>query len=99
MRQEHRNEKSSPGRGGGAGQRELVTLCQLPFVLSPEAKARIMQGEALLTKQHQVQASAIQVSWHAVPLHLISSVYDSPVQEDTCVCHCQEAQNHVAMLL
>ncbi len=67
MRQEHRNEKSSPGRGAGPSQRELVTLCQLPFVLSPEAKARIMQGEALLTKQHQVQASAIQVSCHAVP--------------------------------
>ncbi|DBA87172.1 TPA: hypothetical protein ACH3X2_005178 [Trebouxia sp. C0005] len=63
---EHRNGTSSPGRGGGPGQRELVTLCQLPFVLSPEAKARIMQGEALLTKQHQVQASAIQALFQGV---------------------------------
>ncbi len=28
-------------------------------------------------------------------LHLVSSVY--VVSEDTCVCHCQEAQCHVAM--
>lgn len=42
-------------------QRQLVSLCQLPFVLNPEAKARIMQGEALLQKQHQAQAWTIQV--------------------------------------
>ena len=42
-------------------QRELVSLCQLPFVLNPEAKARIMQGEAVLQKQHQAQTLTIQV--------------------------------------
>ena len=46
---------------GEAGREELVSLCQLPLVLDPEAKARIMQGEALLQKQHEVQASAINV--------------------------------------
>ena len=50
------NDKKGEGRG-----KELVSLCQLPLVLDPEAKARIMQGEALLQKQHEVQASAINV--------------------------------------
>ena len=54
------------GSGGGARGKELVSLCQLPLVLDPEAKARIMQGEALLQKQHEVQASAINVSMLAV---------------------------------
>ncbi len=98
MRQEHRNEESSPGRGGGPGQRELVTLCQLPFVLSPEAKARIMQGEALLTKQHQVQTSAIQVSWHAVRASHFQCVMLHRSKR-TPVCPCQKAQYDVAMLL
>ena len=51
---------------GEAGREELVSLCQLPLVLDPEAKARIMQGEALLQKQHEVQASAINVGPSAV---------------------------------
>lgn len=41
-----------------------MSLCQLPFVLTPEAKAKIMQGEALLQKQHQMQALTIQVSFN-----------------------------------
>lgn len=53
--QQQQSSKASPR------QRELVSLCQLPFVLTPEAKARIMQGEALMQKQHQAQAWTIQV--------------------------------------
>ena len=55
VQEQHKNSKVSPR------QRELVSLCQLPFVLNPEAKARIMQGEALLQKQHQAQALTLQV--------------------------------------
>ena len=70
--QEH-NRGHQQGEGGPR-QSQLVSLCQLPFVLSPEAKARIMQGEALLQKQHQVQASAIQVTLTTtlIMLHLHS---------------------------
>ena len=64
MWQEQRKGQGPQGGEGGRGLRELLTLCQLPFVLNAEAKARIMQGEALLIKQHQVQSSAIQVHKH-----------------------------------
>ena len=43
-----------PEGGGEDGE-------QTSFILDPEAKARIMQGEARLQKQHSVQASAINV--------------------------------------
>lgn len=59
--QDQRKEERLRAGPGARGFRELVTLCQLPFVLNAEAKARIMQGEALLIKQHHVQSSAIQV--------------------------------------
>lgn len=55
MQDQQNSSKGSPWH------RELVSLCQLPFVLNPEAKARIMQGEALLQKQHLAQALTIQV--------------------------------------
>ena len=57
VQEQHKGSKGHPR------QRELVSLCQLPFVLTPEAKAKIMQGEALLQKQHQMQALTIQVSF------------------------------------
>lgn len=47
---------------GGEEGEQLLSLCQTRFILDPEAKARIMQGEALLQKQHSVQASAINVT-------------------------------------
>ena len=67
MQEQHKSNKA------GARQRELVSLCQLPFVLTPEAKARIMQGEALLQKQHQAQALSIQVSPTSTPQCCVAS--------------------------
>ena len=36
---------------------ELVTFCQLPFLLTAEAKGRILQGEANLQKRHEMRMS------------------------------------------
>ena len=55
VQDQHKSSKAGTWLG------QLVSLCQLPYVLSPEAKARIMQGEALLQKQHQAQTLTIQV--------------------------------------
>lgn len=63
----HRMQEQHKGSKGQPRQRELVSLCQLPFVLTPEAKAKIMQGEALLQKQHQMQALTIQALFQGIP--------------------------------
>ncbi|KAL3150237.1 hypothetical protein ABBQ32_000095 [Trebouxia sp. C0010 RCD-2024] len=62
----HRMQEQHKGSKGQPRQRELVSLCQLPFVLTPEAKAKIMQGEALLQKQHQMQALTIQALFQGI---------------------------------
>ena len=63
----------SPGGGlqqengkkkGGAGKgylTELVSLCQTPFILTPQAKNAILQGEAALFKQENMRAGSMQV--------------------------------------
>jgi hypothetical protein len=38
----------------------LVSFCQMPFLLVPEAKARILYGEAMLQKQQHLSAAAMQ---------------------------------------
>ena len=38
---------------------ELASFCQLPFLLTPEAKGRILQGEANLQKRHEMRASQL----------------------------------------
>lgn len=38
----------------------LVSFCQMPFLLVPEAKARILNGEAMLQKQQHMSAAAMQ---------------------------------------
>ncbi len=43
-----------------AGQ--LASICQTPFVLPPAAKSFILQGEAFMQKQSEVQTSGFQVS-------------------------------------
>ncbi|KAL4425546.1 hypothetical protein ABPG75_009562 [Micractinium tetrahymenae] len=38
----------------------LVSLCQMPYLLTPEAKARIMHGEAAMQQQQHLSAAAMQ---------------------------------------
>lgn len=38
----------------------LVSLCQMPFLLDPEAKSKILHGEAAVQKQHHMSAAAMQ---------------------------------------
>eukprot|EP00192_Tetraselmis_astigmatica_P000681 CAMPEP_0117695176 /NCGR_PEP_ID=MMETSP0804-20121206/27995_1 /TAXON_ID=1074897 /ORGANISM="Tetraselmis astigmatica, Strain CCMP880" /LENGTH=1085 /DNA_ID=CAMNT_0005509221 /DNA_START=121 /DNA_END=3379 /DNA_ORIENTATION=- len=38
----------------------IKSLCQTPFILTPEAKSRILQGEANLQKRHMIQNSNFQ---------------------------------------
>lgn len=38
----------------------LVSFCQMPFLLVPEAKGRILNGEAMLQKQQHLSAAAMQ---------------------------------------
>ena len=47
---------------------ELTSFCQLAFALTPEAKGRILQGEANLQKRHEMRAShlsAVQAGRYA----------------------------------
>ena len=37
----------------------VQTICQTPFVLTPEAKAKITQGEAMISKTAAIQESAL----------------------------------------
>ena len=39
----------------------LVSLCQMPWLLTPEAKARILHGEALMQQQQHLNQAAMQV--------------------------------------
>eukprot|EP00887_Chlorella_sp_A99_P000742 scaffold5.g742.t1 len=39
----------------------LASLCQVPFLLTPEAKARILAGEASMQKQQQLNQAAMQL--------------------------------------
>ena len=46
----------------GKGQlTELVSLCQVPFVLTPKAKAEVLHCEARLQQQNHMRSSGIQV--------------------------------------
>jgi hypothetical protein len=36
-----------------------TTFIQVPLLLTPDAKSRILQGEAAVQKQHVVQSSAM----------------------------------------
>ena len=38
---------------------EFGSFCQLPFLLTPEAKGRILQGEANLQKRHEMRATQL----------------------------------------
>ncbi|XP_002985532.2 probable E3 ubiquitin-protein ligase HERC4 [Selaginella moellendorffii] len=48
----------------------LICYCQVPFILSAEAKSRILQVEANIQKQHIVQASMIE--------HMLGNASASP---------------------
>ena len=41
---------------------ELVSILQLPFVLTAEAKTQILHGEAMMRKQQEMESSVINVS-------------------------------------
>ena len=41
----------------------LASICQVPFVLTPEAKGRILQGEANLQKRHEMRNSRLQAAF------------------------------------
>lgn len=38
----------------------LVSMCQLPFLLTPEAKSKILHGEAMMQKRQHMTQSAMQ---------------------------------------
>ena len=41
----------------------LASICQVPFVLTAEAKGRILQGEANLQKRHEMRNSRLQAAF------------------------------------
>lgn len=52
----------------------LLSLCQMPYLLNPEAKSRILRGEAMAQQQNTMAAATMQVRrcavyCYAVPLH------------------------------
>ena len=51
--QQHR--ESSPGA--------LVSLCQMPYLLNPIAKSRILRGEAVAQQQSNMANATMQASW------------------------------------
>ena len=55
-------QSTSGGRVSGISlllNGQFVSVCQIPFVLTPDSKRRILQGEADLQKQHEVHTSHI----------------------------------------
>jgi len=62
-RSPNRNAAVEPRRRGVPGfpshlrAGELTSFCQTPFLLTPESKVRILQGEASLQKRHEMRAS------------------------------------------
>lgn len=46
-------------RHGPGAPRALVSLCQLPFLLTAEAKARVLRGEALMRQHQDMSAAAV----------------------------------------
>ena len=50
-------EKQSVLHHGAAGAVLPQSLCQLPFLMTPECKKVILQGEAMLLQNHEVQNS------------------------------------------
>ena len=55
------DETEQARRAGAPHSTELLSICQVPFLLTPKAKVQVLQTEAALQKQHQMQHSSIQV--------------------------------------
>ncbi|KAH9314061.1 hypothetical protein KI387_022688, partial [Taxus chinensis] len=65
--------------------KQLVSLCQVPFLLSPKAKSQILQVEADIHKQRSIQRSVIQQMFlhsYAIPF-LVLMVRRSDLIGDT----------------
>ncbi|GAX80909.1 hypothetical protein CEUSTIGMA_g8344.t1 [Chlamydomonas eustigma] len=58
----------------GAGMEAPTCLCQVPFLLTPEAKSRILQGEATVQKHHVMQNSAMAALMQGLHPAAIGSV-------------------------
>ena len=54
-------EASRRTQAGKPHLTELVSLCQVPFLLTPKAKAHVLQIEAWMQKQSSVNASSLRV--------------------------------------
>ncbi|GIL61241.1 hypothetical protein Vafri_15644, partial [Volvox africanus] len=67
--------RSTPPSGSAAAaiSQPLMSLCQTPFLLTPEAKSRILQGEAQIQKEAEMSASAREALLQG--LHPISAVF------------------------
>lgn len=55
------HESSRRKKAGKSRLTELVSLCQVPFILTPQAKCAILQAEATMHKQNEIQNSGLQV--------------------------------------
>eukprot|EP00798_Chlamydomonas_sp_ICE-L_P014653 gene14653-20687_t len=51
---------------GSSSETGVTSLCQVPFLLTPEAKSRILQGEASVQKQQIVQNSALSAIFQGI---------------------------------
>lgn len=76
-------EKQSVLARGAAGAELPQSLCQLPFLMTPECKKVIMQGEAMLMQNHEVQNSLDRamalMQRGTVRFHAVATV---------CFCEC-----------
>lgn len=52
-----KRQRGSPQQGAT----QLVSLCEVPFVLTPEAKGRIFKFEAAFQMHHQVHSFSVNV--------------------------------------
>jgi len=50
----------------------IQSICQLPFILTPEAKANIIQGEAMIMKSMAAQQSALGALFHGIHPGMVS---------------------------
>ncbi|KAK9794902.1 hypothetical protein WJX73_001812 [Symbiochloris irregularis] len=59
-------EEGKRKQAGSGNLTELVSLCQTPFILTPQAKNTILQVEAALSKEHSMRSGAAQALMHGM---------------------------------
>ena len=82
------------------GLTELVSLCGVPFVLSPEAKGRIFKVEAALQIHHQMHSFSVNVRSTSHPFTTLPRYSPTNLMEVSVLCfHPASALSSVHFIL